>query len=76
MLRFFNNDPKFNRYDNFRVEVGLHSTSFKGSDWLCKVVELSIQYCRKLLAASFDTYKTFERSVNSEFERKVDVQNS
>ena len=29
MLRFFKNDPKFNRYDNFRVEVGLHSTSFK-----------------------------------------------
>ena len=41
-----------------------------------KVVELSMQYCQKLLAASFETYKTFERSVNSEFERKVDVQNS
>jgi len=50
--------------------------SFKGSDWLCKVVELSIQYCRKLLEASFETYKTFERSVNTEFERKFDVQNS
>ena len=50
--------------------------TFKGSDWLCKVVELSMQYYGKLLAASFETYKTFERSVNPEFERKVDVQNS
>ena len=50
--------------------------SFKGSDWLCKVVELSIQYCRKLLEDSFEPYKPFERSVNPEFERKVDAQNS
>ena len=48
----------------------------KGSVWLCKVVELSMQYYGKLLAASFETYKTFERSVNPEFERKVDAQNS
>jgi len=31
----------------------------KGSDRLCKVVELSIQYCGKLLSDSFETYKTF-----------------
>ena len=49
---------------------------FKGSVWLCKVVELSMQYCQKLLAASFETYKTFERSANPDLERKFDVQNS
>ena len=34
-----------------------------------------MQYCGKLLAASFETSKTFERSVNPEFERNFDVQN-
>ena len=34
--------------------------NLKGTDRLCKVVE---------------TYQTFKRSVNPEFERKVDVQN-
>ena len=29
---------------------------FKGSDWLGKVVELSMQCCRKLLSDSFETY--------------------
>ena len=48
---------------------------FKGSDWLCKVVELSMQCCEKLLSDLFETYKNFKRSVNPEFERKVDVQN-
>ena len=47
-----------------------------GSDRLCKVVELSMQCCGKLLSDLFDTYKTFERSVNPQFERKFDVQNS
>ena len=58
------------------MKLYLYNLIIKGSDWLCKVVELSIQYCRKLLEASFETYKTFERSVNPEFERKFDVQNS
>ena len=31
----------------------------KGSDWLCKVVELSMQCCGKLLSDSFETYYTF-----------------
>ena len=30
--------------------------SLKGSDRLCKVVELSMQYCGKLLSDSFETY--------------------
>ena len=34
--------------------------NIKGSDRLCKVVELSIQFCgKKLLLDSFETYKTF-----------------
>ena len=49
---------------------------FKGSDRLCKVVELSMQGCEKLLSDSFETYQTFQRSVNPEFERKFDVKNS
>ena len=28
----------------------------KGSDRLCKVVELSMQFCGKLLSDSFETY--------------------
>ena len=47
---------------------------FEGIDRLCKVVELSIQCCGKLLSDSFETYKTVN-SVNSEFERKFDVRN-
>ena len=31
----------------------------KGSDWLCKVVELSMQCCGKLLSDSFETHYTF-----------------
>ena len=31
---------------------------FKGSDRLCKVVELSMQYCGQILKDSFETYKT------------------
>ena len=37
-------------------------------------VEQSMQCCEKLLQDSFETYKTFLRSVNPEFERKFDVQ--
>ena len=48
----------------------------KGSGRLCKVVELNMQCCGKLLSDSFEPYKTFERSVNPEFGRKFDVQNS
>ena len=48
----------------------------KGSDRLCKVVALSMQCCGKLLSDSFETYETFLRSVNPEFERKFDGQNS
>ena len=34
-----------------------------------------MQCCGHILQDSFDTKKTFLRSVNPEFERKVDVQN-
>ena len=47
----------------------------KGSDRQCMVVERSMQYCRKDLQDSFETYKTFPRCIISEFEWKVDVQN-
>ena len=46
----------------------------KGSDRLCKVVELSMQSCGQILKDSFETYETVTRSINPEFERKVDVQ--
>ena len=39
------------------------------------VVELSMQHCGQILSDSFETFKTFKRSINIEFERKVDVQN-
>ena len=32
------------------------SPIFKGSDWLCKVAELSMQCCGQLLSDSFETY--------------------
>ena len=35
-------------------------------------VEQSMQCCEKLLQDSFETYKTFLRSVNPEFERKFE----
>ena len=37
-------------------QCGLTVVSFKGSDRLCKVVELSMQCCGKLLSDSFETY--------------------
>ena len=46
----------------------------KGSDRQSEVVELSMQYCAQILYDSFQTYETFIRSINPEFERKVDVQ--
>ena len=39
-----------------------------------KVVELSMQYCGQILQDLFKTYETVTRSINPEFERKVDVQ--
>ena len=47
----------------------------KGSDRQCMVVERSMQYCRKDLQDSFETYKTFPRCIITEFEWKVDFQN-
>ena len=47
---------------------------FKGSDRLCKVVELSMQSCGQILQDSFETFETVTRFINPEFERKVDVQ--
>ena len=47
---------------------------FKGSNRLCKVVELSMQSCGQILKDLFETYETVTRSINPEFERKVDVQ--
>jgi len=46
----------------------------KGTDRQCKVVELSMKCCGKLLSDSFETFFAFKRSVNPEFERKDDVQ--
>ena len=34
-----------------------------------------MQFCGQILKDSSETFKTIKRSVNSEFERKVDVQN-
>ena len=48
---------------------------FKGTDRLRKVVELSMQCSMDKFKDSFETYKTFWKSVNPEFELKVDVQN-
>ena len=50
------------------------SIHVKGSDRLCQVVELSMQSCGQILQVSFETYETVTRSINPEFERKVDVQ--
>ena len=47
----------------------------KGTDRLCKVVELSMQCCGLIPYDSFETYKKFPQCIISEFERKVDVQN-
>ena len=43
-------------------------------DRLCKVVELSMKSCGQILQDLFETYETVTRSINPEFERKVDVQ--
>ena len=44
----------------------------KGSDRLCMVVELRMQYCGQILKGSFETYKTFLRCIITEFDRKGD----
>ena len=43
-------DLKYNPYWPIRRE------ELKGSERLCKVVELSVQFCGKLLSDSFETY--------------------
>ena len=58
-----------------RTFLKSHVGYFKGSDRQCKVVELNMQCCGKLILDSFETYKTFSRSVNPEFELKFDVKN-
>ena len=47
----------------------------KGTDLLCKVVELGMQCCGKILSDSFETNKTFPRCIITEFKSKIDVQN-
>ena len=42
--------------EDFKVLFLLPVVVFKGSDRLCKVVELSMQCCGKLLSNSFETY--------------------
>ncbi len=48
---------------------------FKGSDRLCKLVELSMLCCGQILKDSFKTYKSFPRSIITEFKSIFDVQN-
>jgi len=48
---------------------------FKGSDRQCMVVELSMQCCGQVFWDSFETYKTFQRCIITEFACKVDVKN-
>ena len=65
----------FNDVDAEMPQVIIRNkTTFKGSDRLCKVVELSMQSCGQILEDLFETYETVTRSINPEFERKVDVQ--
>ena len=39
------------------------------------VVELRMQYCDEIIKDSFETYKTLEWCIITEFERQVDFQN-
>ena len=48
---------------------------FKGTDWLCKVVKLTMHCCGQILLDSFETYNSFPRCIISQFECIVDVQN-
>ena len=48
-------NPAFYKLD-FKISL---INSFKGSDRLFKVVELSMQCCGKLLSDLFETYQTF-----------------
>ena len=43
--------PTFKKY-----RVLFTTVPFKGSDWQCLEVELSMQCCGKLLSESFETY--------------------
>ena len=72
MASFFCNDWKY----FLRTCLQRNHIRFflKGSDRLCKIVEPSMQCCGKLLSDLFETYETVTRSINPEFERKVDVQ--
>ena len=64
IARYFKNTWKVNIYSYklvyFRIRFFLANfANFKGSDRLCKVAELSMQCCGKLLQDSFETYFTF-----------------
>jgi len=51
--QYYEQDVEYTRRESVQVFL------LKGSDRLCKVVELSMQCCVKLLSDSFETYKTF-----------------
>ena len=53
----------------------VYNNRFKGSDRLCMVVELSMQYCGQILKNLLMTYKTILRRIFTEFDRKVEFQN-
>ena len=61
-LRHFKADLRKAMHKTFLISVtnfGLKlymPEHLKGSDWLCMVVELSMQCCGKLLSDSFETY--------------------
>ena len=44
------------KHGHFVETLNLLKLDFKGSDRLCKVVELSMQCCENLLSDSFETY--------------------
>ena len=45
------------KFSSQKNDVIFHNfDQIKGSDRLCKVVELSMQFCGKLLSDSFETY--------------------
>ena len=50
-------------------------TSFKWTDRLCELVKLSVQCCGQILWDSFETYKTFQRCLITDFECIFDGQN-
>ena len=52
----YNKNIFVNKFSSLIKYDKLCTSSVKGSDRLCKVVELSMQYCGKLLSDSFETY--------------------